>query len=177
MANEDGVRAVELFEGDNEGEFVLQGERTEGPEEIGLIEESFVVAVGTANDHGHGAGGLLPLGELRGELAAGELLSVFVEDDPKITLAAGEKFGGFAGAVGGFDAGMFDGCEFGEAGEVFVAAGFGIGEGRFADGEDEKFHDFVSLQRWPETAGTREMRKGSVGHRPPLQASEGRSCV
>ena len=39
VAGEDGVGAVELFEGDNEGEFVLEGEGAEGPEEVGGVEQ------------------------------------------------------------------------------------------------------------------------------------------
>lgn len=39
MAGKDGVGAVELLEGDNEGEFVLKGEGAEGPEEVGGVEQ------------------------------------------------------------------------------------------------------------------------------------------
>ena len=72
MPRQNGMGAVKLFEGDNEGEFVLQGQGTEGPAEVGLIEETLVVSVSAADDDGHGTGGLLPLVELGGELAAGE---------------------------------------------------------------------------------------------------------
>ena len=34
-AGEDGLGAVELLEGDDQGEFVLEGLRTEGPKEVG----------------------------------------------------------------------------------------------------------------------------------------------
>ena len=72
VARQNGAGAVELFEGDDEGEFVLEGQGAEGPEEVGGFEQRAVVAVGAAEDDGHGTGSLLPLVELGGELAAGE---------------------------------------------------------------------------------------------------------
>jgi hypothetical protein len=142
MAGENRAGAVDLLEGNNQGEFVLEGEEAEGPEEVGLIEEALVMSIGTADDDGRGAGGLLPFVEFRGELAAGELWSVLVEDDAEMAFAAGEEVGGFAGAVGGFDGDVLERRVFGEAGEVFVAAGFGVGEGGFADGEQQPFHGY-----------------------------------
>jgi hypothetical protein len=50
MTGQDGVGAVELFEGDDEGEFVLEGERAEGPEEVGGVEQGLIVSVRPAND-------------------------------------------------------------------------------------------------------------------------------
>ena len=140
MADEDGVGAVELFEGDDEGEFVLEGDGAKGPEEVGAFEESRGVSVGAADDEGDRACRLLPMVDLGGELAAGELLSVFVENDAEVVLGAGQEVGGFTGAVGGFDGGLLDGRETREALEVFVTTGLGVSEGGFSDGEQQPFH-------------------------------------
>ena len=80
MTGEDGVGAVELFEGDDEGEFVLEGQGAEGPAEVGLSEEALVVTIGAADDEGHIACRLLPLSDLRGKFAAGDRASLFVQD-------------------------------------------------------------------------------------------------
>ena len=132
--------AVKLFEGDNEGEFVLQGQGTEGPAEVGLIEETLVVSVSAADDDGHGTGGLLPLVELGGELAAGERRSMFVKNHAEAAFTPGEEVGAFAWLVRCFDRDVLDWREFGEAAEIFVASGFGVGQGGFADGEQQPFH-------------------------------------
>jgi hypothetical protein len=134
MAGENSAGAVELFEGDDEGEFVLEGEGAEGPEEVGLIEETLVVSVGAADDDRHGTGSLLPLAELGRELAAGEWSSVFVEDHAEAAFTADEEVGGFAWLVGCFDREVLDGCELGKAGEIFIASGLGVGESGLADG-------------------------------------------
>ena len=86
MARQDGVRAVELFEGDDEGEFVLQGEGTEGPEEIRGLKEGLVVSVCAANNDGDRAGGLAPLVDLGRQLAAGQRRAAFVQNHAKVAL-------------------------------------------------------------------------------------------
>ena len=140
MAGEDRAGAVELLEGDDEGEFVLEGQGAEGPAEVGLIEETLVMSVSAADDDGHGTGSLLPLVELGGELAAGEWRSMFVENHAEAAFTAGEEVGAFAWFVGCFDRDVLDGREFGEAGEILVASGLGVDEGGFADGEQQPFH-------------------------------------
>ena len=134
MTRHDGAGAVDLFEGDDEGEFVLQGESAEGPEETGRIEQLAGVAIGPADDEGDGAGGLLPGIDLRGELAAGELLAVFIENHPETSFAAVQQFGAFAGRVARLDSDYFERGKFSEAREILVSSGFGVGEGGFADG-------------------------------------------
>ena len=140
VARQNGAGAVELFEGDDEGEFVLESQRAEGPAEVGSLEQTLVVSVSAADDDGHGTGGLLPLVELGGELAAGEWCSVFVEDHAEAAFTAGEEVGAFAWFVGCFDRDVFDGYELGQACEIFIASRFGVGEGGLADGEQQPFH-------------------------------------
>jgi hypothetical protein len=57
MTGQDGVGAVELFKGDNEGELVLEGERAEGPEEVGGVEQGLIVSVRPADDQRDALGG------------------------------------------------------------------------------------------------------------------------
>jgi hypothetical protein len=57
MTGQDGVGAVELFERDDEGEFVLEGERAEGPEKVGGVEQGLIVSVRPADDQRDALGG------------------------------------------------------------------------------------------------------------------------
>ena len=50
VPRQNGAGAVELFEGDDEGEFVLEGQGAKGPTEVGLMEEALVVAIGPADE-------------------------------------------------------------------------------------------------------------------------------
>jgi hypothetical protein len=81
MAGKNGVGAVELLEGDDESEFVLEREGAEGPEEVGGVEQRGIVSVGTADDHGDASPGLSPLVDFGGEFAAGRGRAAFVEHD------------------------------------------------------------------------------------------------
>ena len=101
------------------------------------------MAVRAPENNGDAARGLPPLVDFGGEFAAGQLLSVFVKDDAEAAFAVLEQAGAFAGRVGGFYRDLGHRREVGETLEVFVAAGFGVGQGGFADGEQEEFHDKV----------------------------------
>jgi hypothetical protein len=81
---------------------------------------------------------LLPLVEFGGELAAGKLVSVLVENDAQAASAASKQVGAFACGVGSFDRGVLHRAEFLEAAEVFVATSAGVSEGRFPDGEKKE---------------------------------------
>jgi len=140
MPRQNGAGAVELFEGDHEGEFVLESEGTERPEEVGVIKETFGVTICAADDQGNRAGGLLPLVEFGGQLAAGDKRSVFVEDNAEASFAASQEVGAFAGTVRGFDDDWLDWCELGEARQIFAGSCLGVGEGWFADGEEQVLH-------------------------------------
>ena len=73
MARQNGAGAVELFESDDESEFVLQGERPEGPEEICSLEKGAVMSVCTSQNDGDRARGLAPLVDLGRQLTQGSI--------------------------------------------------------------------------------------------------------
>ena len=134
-AGEDGFGAVELLEGDEEGEFVLEGLWAEGPEEVGLGAGGFVPTVGGA-DHDGAAGGAAVLEGLDfgGEGAAGKHASAFVEEDEvgafgQVEHALGEAGSGFYEMDFTFHSG-------GEAGGVVLDAEACKVEGGLAGGDD-----------------------------------------
>jgi hypothetical protein len=49
-AGENCLCAVDLFQGDDECEFVLEGEGAEGPEEVRTLEDAFGEAVCASHD-------------------------------------------------------------------------------------------------------------------------------
>lgn len=140
VARQNGAGAVELFEGDNEGEFVLEGQGAEGPREVGLIEEALVVAIGPADEEGHIACRLLPLANLGGKFAAGERVATLVKNHAEASFTADEQVGAFAGLVGRLDGEVFDRGELGQPPKILLASGLGVGESGLAHGEEEPFH-------------------------------------
>ena len=67
-AGVDGAGAVDLFEEEEEGEFVLECEFAEGETKVGCDTEGVGVAVCSANEEGDGFGALhFPLRDAGGE--------------------------------------------------------------------------------------------------------------
>ena len=134
-AGEDSLGAVDLFEGDDEGEFVLEGLGTEGPEEVGAGAGFPIPAFGAADEEGDFWNGAVPeFLDFGGEGAAGECGAALVEQD---AVAAIRKFQ-HAPVQGGSG---FDEMDFGfaralEAGEVVLDAEAGEFERGLAGGED-----------------------------------------
>ena len=126
---------MDLFEGDDEGEFVLEGLRAERPEEVGAGTGFFVPAVGGPDEEGaFGNRAVLEFLDFGGEGAAGEGGAAFVEQD---AVAAFRKFQ-HAPVQGGSG---FDEMDFGfaralDAGEVVLDAEAGEFERGLAGGED-----------------------------------------
>ena len=128
---EEGLDAVELFEEDDEGEFVLEGEGGKGEEEVRLFAGGGGVAVGGAEEVGDGLdGGVeLPGFGFSGELFGGEEFAALVEDDAEGSLGAGEEGGGGLFRVAGLGVPEVEAAEALEAPEVFGGAGLGVGQG------------------------------------------------
>ena len=141
MPRQNGAGAVELFEGDDEGEFVLEGQGAKGPTEVGLMEEALVVAIGPADEESHIACFLLPLGDLHGKFATAQRVAALIKDHAEASFAAGEKVGTFSCFVRRFDGEVFDRGELGQPPKILLASGLGVGESRLAHGEEEPFHD------------------------------------
>src|SRR5215207_9747923 len=103
-AGVNGSRAVELLEEDDQGEFVLEGEAAQGPAPIGALAEFVGVTVGAADEESDGFGAAeFPGSEPRGELAGGDLVTAFVEDDPEHALATLDQGAAFLLATAGFE--------------------------------------------------------------------------
>ena len=140
MPRQNGAGAVELFEGDDEGEFVLEGQGAKGPTEVGLMEEALVVAIGPADEESHITCLFLPLGDLRGKFATGRRVAALIKDHAEASFATGEKVGAFACFVRRFDGEVFDRGELGQPPKILLASGLGVGESGLAHGEEEPFH-------------------------------------
>ena len=89
QAGLDGVGAVELLERDDEREFVLQRELAQRPRPPRGLSHIVGVPVGAANEQGEIARAvLLPCSDLLRQLATGDVVTAFVEDDAQHALAA-----------------------------------------------------------------------------------------
>jgi hypothetical protein len=139
----DGGDAVELFEENNQSEFVLEGERGECPDEIGIVAEILGVAIGGSNEV---AGAFdathFPLVDFLGELGGGESLAALVHNDAERALADAAVSGGnvFAGAIlNVFE--LVSAVAF-EAFEILGNPSFGVSERWFSGCDDLMFHIF-----------------------------------
>jgi len=137
---EDLMGAVELFEGDEGGEFVLHGVGAECPEPIGGGADGCGEAIGTADEEGDGFMVRLPLVDALGEVAAGEGGAVFVEGDAEGVVGGLEEGFGLSFGGAGTEGVPFDPDGALEALEIIGNAEGGAGEFRFADGEEEPAH-------------------------------------
>ena len=136
-AGENRVRSIDLFERDDEGQFVLEGERAQGPEEVCAGQHAFREPVCPADDECADFSRIaLDFPDLFGEPAAGKALAVFVENQAEAALATSEQLAAFALGVRLLDRGRVDWTEATQAREILGDAGTGIGQAGFADGDD-----------------------------------------
>jgi len=137
----DGVDAVDLFEEDDEGQFVLKGEGTEGPDVAALAAECGAVAVCTADEEGDAFGAVqFPAVDRLAEGVRGERAAAFVHGDAQAAFR-GLQHAFLELGTGGF-AQVFD-FEPGVAGEalrVIRNAVAGPWQGGFTGGDDFPVH-------------------------------------
>ena len=120
-AREDHVSAVNLLEGDDESEFVLEGECTQRPEEIRAASHGFVPSVGGADEKGATRDRLVfEFLDPCGKRTAGELLAPFIEQNAVATFRESEHALMETGA--GFDKVGFHFGDRAEASEIFFDA-------------------------------------------------------
>jgi len=121
--------AVELFEENDEGELVLEGEGREGPDSVGFLAEFGAVAIGGTDEEGDAfeAGVHFPSVDFFDKLLGGPVLAPFVEGDAEAAFGAGEEVFGDGFGVARFDIDQFDFGSAFEALEVFFNATFGVG--------------------------------------------------
>jgi hypothetical protein len=80
-AGENCVCAVDLFQGDDECEFVLEGEGAEGPEEVRTLEDAFGEPVCASHDECASLSGIaFDLSNHFGEGSTCEALSSLIEN-------------------------------------------------------------------------------------------------
>ena len=134
---ENRVRSIDLFERDDQGQFMLEGERAQGPKEVCAGQHAFREPVRPADDECADFSRIaLDFPDLFGEPAAGKALAVFVENQAEAALAAAEQLAAFALGVRRLDGGGVDRAEASQACEIFGDASTGIGEAGFADGNN-----------------------------------------
>src|SRR6185437_8724649 len=81
MAGEDLLRPVELLAEHGADHEMRPRHRPEGKETVGALAHGIGVTVGAADEKGDGRRRLLPFGELRGKIGAGEAPAALVEGD------------------------------------------------------------------------------------------------
>lgn len=145
----DGIDAVELFEEDDEGEFVLEGEGGEGEDEVALAAKFVGVAVGAADEKGDRLHVATEFEDVDAfdELGGGESFAAFVEGDAEGARALLEELFGLVLFLEVVD------LQFAGAGEAPLVVGDAVGgvaEFWFADGEDAEFHGGEARQMAPD---------------------------
>jgi len=120
-AREDHVGAVDLLEGDDESEFVLEGECAQRPKEIRTASHGFVPSVGSTDEEGAARDRLVfEFLDPCGKRAAGELLAAFIEQNAVASL--GEREHAVMEPGAGFDKVGFHFGDRAEASEIFFDA-------------------------------------------------------
>ena len=117
----DHVRAVNLLEGDDESEFMLEGECTQRPEEIRAASHGIIPPVGGADEECAARDRLVfEFLDSCGKSTAGELLAAFIEQNAMATFRESEHAVVEPGA--GFDKVGFHFGDRAEASEIFFDA-------------------------------------------------------
>jgi len=120
-AREDHVSTVNLLEGDDESEFMLESECAQRPEEIRAASHGFVPSVGGADEESAARDRLVfEFLDSCGKSTAGELLAPFIEQNAVASLREGEH--AFMEPAAGFDKVGFHFGDRAEASEIFFDA-------------------------------------------------------
>ena len=117
----DHVSAVDLLEGNDESEFVLEGECAQRPEKIRATSHGFVPSVGGTDEECAPRDRLVfEFLDSCGKSTAGELFAAFIEQNAVATLGESEHALMETGA--GFDKVGFHFGDRAEASEIFLDA-------------------------------------------------------
>ena len=136
-SGEDGVCSIDLFEGDDEGKFVLKCERAERPEQVGALDDPCGESVCATDEQGTRFSGIgLDFPYFLGKRTAGQGFASLVKDQAKASFASAEQLSGLARRIGGLDVGCFDSAEASQSRQVFRNARAGVGQARFTDRDD-----------------------------------------
>lgn len=142
FAAQDRVDAIDLFEQNDEGEFVLEREPAQGDDMIGAAPQFGSVPVGSADENGDPLHRIhLPTLDPADEVGGGPGLAAFVEDDPHRSLARGEKSLAVFDLTGVLPVRLqLEGGVAGETLLILLDSGFGVAERGFPNGEDLPLH-------------------------------------
>ena len=144
-AREDHVSAVNLLKGDNEGEFVLEGECAQRPEEIRAASHGFVPSVGGADEERAARDRMVfEFLDSCGKSTAGELLAPFIEQNAVATLGEGQH--ALMETSAGFDKVGFHFGDRAEASEIFFDALTGERQGRLPGRDDPPVQRTMGLK-------------------------------
>ena len=141
----DHVSAVNLLEGDDESEFMLEGECTQRPEEIRAASHGFVPSVGGADEERAARDRLVfEFLDPCGKRTAGELLAPFIEQNAMATFRESEHAVVEPGA--GFDKVGFHFGDRAEASEIFFNARSGESQRRLPGRDDPPVQRTMGLK-------------------------------
>jgi hypothetical protein len=131
------MSSIDLFEGDDEGKFVLERERAERPEEVGAFDDVRGESVCATDDEGTSFSGIsLDLPDFLGKGAAGQSLAPFVEDEAKASFTPAEHLSALTRRIRRLDVGGLDRAEASQARQVFGNTHPGINQTRFTNRDD-----------------------------------------
>ena len=139
---------IDLFQRDDQSHFVLESQRAEAPEEVGGIAHALRKPI-RAPDQDRAGLSRIPLNFLHlfREGAATELPSLFVEHEPKTTLAATEELVSLAKRVGSLDVGGLHGGKAPQPRQVFRKSRAGMCEARLTNCDDKPAQETELLPR------------------------------
>ena len=140
-AGQEGVNSVDLFEQDNEGEFVLHGVATKAEDVIAGGAKSRGVTISSADEEGDVFDGLeLPAADLGFEFAGGPVEAAFVHGDAEAALAGFEKAGRNRFRIAGLDVADINFAERAEAVFKEFHGIASVGDGGSGSGDNAEVH-------------------------------------
>lgn len=141
----DHVSAVNLLEGDDQSEFMLEGECAQRPEEIRTASRGFVPSVGGADEESAARDRLVfEFSDSCGKSTAGELFAALIEKNAVATFRESEHALMETGA--GFDKVGFDFCDRAKASEIFLDARSGESQGGLSGRDDPPVQRTMGLK-------------------------------
>jgi hypothetical protein len=136
-SGEDGVCSIDLFEGDDEGKFVLEGERAEGPEQVRAFDHPWGEAVcATDKQRTRFSRISLDFPDFLSKRAASQAFASFIEDQTKTSFAPAEQLSALARWIGGLDVGCLNSAETSQTRQILGNPRARVNQARFPDRDD-----------------------------------------
>jgi hypothetical protein len=136
-SGEDCMGSIDLFKGDDEGKFVLEGVWAERPEQVCAFDDSSRQSVCATDKKGTRFSRItLDFPYFLRKTAAGQAFAALIKDQAKASFAAAEQLSGLPRRIGRLDVGCLDSAEASQSRQVFGNARPGVGQARFTDRDD-----------------------------------------